>query len=229
MRFGRRGLPELVHEFSIDPPAVPFISDKPLGAPARLLLSLPPPPHAAPEDRSTLGASRPRVGSPLSPGRAPGLLSLLPTRTRGPDGPPRLGRRGRGPRRQRMRAEARRDTRGDTGSPNFRGYPGIAPAQGPPDLSPRIAEAAGARAGGPREPRADRGAGRCRGAGGEGVQAKGKAAAVAGVGSGRADFLIRESQAGRPLAPGITWGPNFVHLTVSRRALGNRKTSQGSE
>jgi hypothetical protein len=30
MRFGKQGLPELVHEFPIDPPAVPFISDKSL-------------------------------------------------------------------------------------------------------------------------------------------------------------------------------------------------------
>lgn len=42
MRFGRRGLPELVHEFPIDPPAVPFISDKALLHPpacSRRLLS----------------------------------------------------------------------------------------------------------------------------------------------------------------------------------------------
>ena len=40
MRFGRRGLPELVHEFPIDPPVVPFISDKSLRTPAWLLRRL---------------------------------------------------------------------------------------------------------------------------------------------------------------------------------------------
>lgn len=84
MRFGRRGLPELVHEFPIDPPAVPFISDKSLARPpssAPRLPSHPPtPPHPAAEKSPMLHPrSAPPVGPPPEAARpAPPVTALLP-------------------------------------------------------------------------------------------------------------------------------------------------------
>lgn len=87
MRFGRRGLPELVHEFSIDPPAVPFISDKSFRAPARLLptppLSLPTPPRAAAREKPHAQWLSPPSGFPsLGEDPSPPRTSL-PTQTQG--------------------------------------------------------------------------------------------------------------------------------------------------
>lgn len=131
MRFGRRGLPELVHEFPIDPPAVPFISDKSLRAPACLLRrlfshSLPLPMRL--EGKAPGSVPFPRVGSPLQaePLERPSLK--FSARTLGAGAP---SRREEGLRRgakegRECQAEVKQDRRGHTRSPNFGGEPGIA-------------------------------------------------------------------------------------------------------
>lgn len=96
----------------------------PAGSPRLLSPSLPLPVRLL-ETSSTLSASRPRVGSPLR-ANTPGLLSLHSPRRRRAH-----GRKGRGPRKQRMRAEVRQDRGGYTGSPNFRGCLGSALCPGP--------------------------------------------------------------------------------------------------
>lgn len=187
MRFGRRGLPELVHEFSIDPPAVPFISDKPLRAPACLLptppLSFPPPPHAAAREKLHAQCLSPPSGFP-SLGKDPRPpLTSLPTQTRRvrtgllPSGGREGAHEGRGCGLRRGRTRG-----GYTGSPNFRGYLGIAlcpgphealrwhPAPSPPGSRRRPV----ARATAPQEPYVNPGAGWVSVGGWEGVWEKGK-------------------------------------------------------
>lgn len=127
MRFGRRGLPELVHEFPIDPPAVPFISDKSLLHPPacsrRLLSSLPTPPQATAEKSPVLSALSPPRGF-LSLGGAPSLpLNLTPhTASWAPShreegmGAPIVGREC---------GAVRPDRRGLHREPQLRGDPGI--------------------------------------------------------------------------------------------------------
>lgn len=201
MRFGRRGLPELVHEFSIDPPAVPFISDKPLrvhppaGSPR--LLSLAPsssssPGSERPEKSSTLSASRPRSGSPRPPslGQDPspppplpslphadaGCTGLLPSGREQGQGPTEAEKAGRG------RAGHEGAARGAPTSPGILGMALCAPGprealRGPPARARAGSLDLGGgpgRTAAPQEPPADPGAGRASAGGGEGVREKGK-------------------------------------------------------
>lgn len=124
MRFGRRGLPELVHAFSIDPLAVPFISDKPLRAPA-LQLPTPPrspptPPHPAAEKSPKLSAPRPQWATHFEeepPVRQP-LNCPRGRRAHGlPLGP---GRRWSSLAGTECQAEVRQDRRGNVGTPTSR-------------------------------------------------------------------------------------------------------------
>lgn len=151
MRFGRRGLPELVHAFSIDPLAVPFISDKPLRAPA-LQLPTPPrspptPPHPAAEKSPKLSAPRPQWATHFEepPVRQP-LSCPRGRRAHGlPLGP---GRRWSPLAGTECQAEVRQDRRGNVGTPTSRAsgdraLPRAAPgrpsvATGSPRLSPAL-------------------------------------------------------------------------------------------